>query len=348
MRTIDLRSDTVTVPTAEMRQAMARADVGDDVFGEDPTVRRLEDMAAQRMGKEAGLFVPSGTMGNLVAVLSHCGRGDEVILGDRSHTFLSEAGGVAALGGVHPRPIATARDGTLSLEQIEAALRADDPHYPTSRLICLENTHNLCGGVPVSAGYSAGVGDWAHRHGLRLHIDGARIFNASVALGVRAEELASAADSVTFCVSKGLCAPVGSVLCGPRDFIARARRMRKQLGGGMRQAGILAAAAIVALETMVERLADDHRRARELASAVATLPGVELAWNPPPTNMVYLNLHPDLKLNEEGMLRALKREGVLALAEGRRMIRLVTHHGIEDEDVAQAARALARCVEGAR
>lgn len=348
MKTIDLRSDTVTVPTAEMRQAMARADVGDDVFGEDPTVRRLEEMAALRMGKEAGLFVPSGTMGNLVAVLSHCGRGDEVILGDRSHTFLSEAGGVAALGGVHPRPIATGRDGTLSLEHAEAALRPDDPHYPTSRLICLENTHNLCGGVPISADYSAGVGDWAHRHGLLLHIDGARIFNASVALGVRPEELASAADSVTFCVSKGLCAPVGSVLCGTRDFVARARRMRKQLGGGMRQAGILAAAAIVALETMVERLADDHRRARQLASAVATLPGVELAWNPPPTNMVYLNLHPGLKLNEEGMLQALKREGVLALAEGRRVIRLVTHHGIEDEDVTLTAHALARCVEGAR
>ncbi|MGH2628360.1 MAG: low-specificity L-threonine aldolase, partial [Anaerolineales bacterium] len=271
MRTIDLRSDTVTVPTPEMRQAMARAEVGDDVFGEDPTVRRLEQMAAQRMGKQAALFVASGTMGNLVAVLSHCDRGDEIILGDRCHTFLSEAGGVAALGGVHPRPIATTPDGTLPLDEIEAALRGDDPHYPTSRLVCLENTHNLCGGVPIPAGYAASVGEWARRRGLFLHIDGARIFNAAVAQGVPAADLVAAADSVTFCLSKGLCAPVGSVLCGTTDFIASARRTRKQLGGGMRQAGVLAAAGIVALDTMVDRLADDHRRARELAGRLAAV-----------------------------------------------------------------------------
>lgn len=348
MKTIDLRSDTVTVPTPEMRRAMAQAEVGDDVFGEDPTVRRLEEMAAQRMGKEGGLFVPSGTMGNLIAVLAHCGRGDEVILGDRCHTFLSEAGGVAAVGGVHPRPIATARDGTLPLEEIEAALRADDPHYPTSRLVCLENTHNRCGGVSITAEYTARVGEWTRRRGLRLHIDGARIFNAAIALGDRPQELAGPADSVTFCLSKGLCAPVGSVLCGTSDFIARARRVRKQLGGGMRQAGVLAAAGIVALETMVDRLAEDHRRSADLAGRLAGLPGLVLEWNPPPTNMVYLNLEPGLRLDGQGMTEQLEREGLLALAEGPRTVRLVTHYGIEDEDIMRAAQAVARCVERAR
>ncbi|HEX9681409.1 MAG TPA: low-specificity L-threonine aldolase [Anaerolineales bacterium] len=347
MRTIDLRSDTVTLPTPEMRHAMARAEVGDDVFREDPTVRRLEEMAAERMGKEAGLFVPSGTMGNLIAVLAHCGRGDEVILGDRCHTFLSEAGGVAAVGGVHPHPVATAQDGTLPLEEIEAALRPDDPHYPASRLICLENTHNRCGGVPIAAGYTASVGEWAHRRGLRLHIDGARIFNAAVALGNRPEDLAAGADSVTFCLSKALCAPVGSVLCGASDFVARARRTRKQLGGGMRQAGVLAAAGIVALETMVDRLAEDHRRARDLAGRLAGLHGLALEWNPPPTNMVYLNLEPQLKLDGEAMVDRLKRGGVLALAEGPRTVRLVTHYWIGDEDIVQASQVIARCMEEA-
>jgi threonine aldolase len=248
---IDLRSDTVTHPTPAMREAMARAEVGDDVFGDDPTVNRLQEMAAERMGKEAGLFVPSGTMGNLAAVLSHCGRGDEVILGSKSHTFLYEAGGVSALGGVHSHQASNQPDGTLDLGEVRGAIRSEDDHFPVTRLICLENTHNRCGGVALTVEYTRAAGELAHEHGLALHLDGARIFNAAVALGVEAGDLAAPADSITFCLSKALSAPVGSVLCGSKDFIARARRARKQLGGGMRQAGVLAAAGIVALETMV-------------------------------------------------------------------------------------------------
>jgi threonine aldolase len=248
-----------------MRQAMANAPVGDDVFGEDPTVNKLQEMAAEKMGKQAGLFVPSGTMGNLAAVLAHCGRGDEVILGNKAHTFLYEAGGISALGGVHSCQLQNQPDGTLLLQDIQVAIRSKDAHQPVSRLVCLENTHNRCGAVALTAEYTRAVGELAHQNDLFLHLDGARIFNASAALGVPAIELAAPADSVTFCLSKGLSAPVGSVLCGSTEFITRAHRIRKQLGGGMRQAGILAAAGIVALETMVNRLPEDHKRARDLA-----------------------------------------------------------------------------------
>ena len=288
--TIDLRSDTVTHPTPEMRQAMAEAEVGDDVYGEDPTVNRLQELAAERMGKEAGLFVSSGTMGNLSAVLAHCGRGDEVILGNLGHTFLFEAGGISALGGVHPFTLPNRPDGTLDLAEIRCAIRGENEHNPISRLVILENTHNRCGGVPISVEYTRAVGDLAHGAGLKLHIDGARIFNASAALGSSAAELAAPADSVTFCLSKALCAPVGSVLCGSTEFIYRARRIRKQLGGGMRQAGVLAAAGLVALEKMVDRLSEDHFRARRLAEGLANIPGVVLHMGMPGTNMVFLEL----------------------------------------------------------
>jgi threonine aldolase len=239
MDVIDLRSDTVTRPTPAMREAMARAQVGDDVMGEDPTVNRLEAMSAEYMGKEAGLFVPSGTMGNLAAVLVHCNRGDEVIMGDMAHTFLKEAGGVAALGGVHTFTLRNHPDGTLDLDELRSAIREDDVHHPITRLVVLENTHNRCGGVALNVDYMRQAGDIVREHGLQLHLDGARIFNAAAACGVPAAELTAQVDSVTFCLSKGLCAPVGSVLCGTVDFIQKARRIRKQLGGGMRQAGIL-------------------------------------------------------------------------------------------------------------
>ena len=221
---IDLRSDTVTHPTPAMRAAMARAEVGDDVHGDDPTVNRLEALAAERLGKEAAVFVPSGTMGNLAALLAHCGRGEEAILGDQAHTFLAEAGGMAALGGIHPRTVPNRAGGALDLEGIERAIRSDDEHYPMTRLICLENTHNQCGGAPLTVEYTASVGALARRHGLKLHIDGARIFNAAVALGVSARDLAAPADSISFCLSKGLSAPAGSLLCGDVEFIGRARR----------------------------------------------------------------------------------------------------------------------------
>jgi len=345
MKTIDLRSDTVTHPTSEMRKAMAEAEVGDDVFGEDPSVNRLQAMAADRMGKEAALFVPSGTMGNLAAVLAHCGRGDEMILGDLSHTFLYEAGGAAALGGVHPRTITTQPDGTLPLEAIEAAIRDDDVHHPRSRLICLENTHNRCGGSVLSVEYIRRVGELSKRQGLRLHVDGARIFNAAAALRIPARDLVATADSVTFCLSKALCAPVGSVLCGDESFIRQARRVRKQLGGGMRQAGILAAAGIVALETMIERLAEDHERARRLAAGLKRIRGIHVETDPPASNMVYFQLPQDLPMSADDLAERIGSEGVLIHGVGPRKVRLVVHYWISDEDVERTLSAFEKAMQ---
>lgn len=345
MKTIDLRSDTVTHPTSEMRKAMTEAEVGDDVFGEDPSVNRLQAMAADRMGKEAALFVPSGTMGNLAAVLAHCGRGDEMILGDLSHTFLYEAGGAAALGGVHPRTITTQPDGTLPLEAIEAAIRDDDVHQPRSRLICLENTHNRCGGSVLSVEYIRRVGELSKRQGLRLHVDGARIFNAAAALRIPARDLVATADSVTFCLSKALCAPVGSVLCGDESFIRQARRVRKQLGGGMRQAGILAAAGIVALETMIERLAEDHERARRLAAGLKRIRGIHVETDPPASNMVYFQLPQDLPMSADDLAERIGSEGVLIHGVGPRKVRLVVHYWISDEDVERTLSAFEKAMQ---
>ncbi len=341
MKPIDFRSDTVTQPTPEMRRAMAEAQVGDDVYGEDPTVNRLQAQAAAMLGKEAGLFVPSGTMGNLAAILAHCGRGDEIILGQQAHTFLYEAGGIAALGGVHPHTIPNQPDGTLALADIQAAIRPNDAHAPITRLVTIENTHNRCGGAALSVEYTRSVGQLARQHGLKMHIDGARIFNAAAALDVSAAELAAPADSITFCLSKGLCAPVGSMICGDAAFIRQAHRMRKQLGGGMRQAGILAAAGIVALETIVPRLKEDHRRAQDLALGLAAIPGLILASEKPASNMVYLSLDNALPLDARQVAALLRERGVLAGVTGSRRFRLVTHYWIDDE-------AVARCVEAFR
>jgi len=346
MREVDLRSDTVTHPTPAMREAMARAEVGDDVFGEDPTVNRLEAMAARILGKEAAMFVPSGTMGNLASILAQCGRGDEIILGDRAHTFLYEAGGVAALGGIQPRPIANRSDGTLALEEIENAIRGDDPHFPISRLICLENTHNRCGGASLGVEYTRQVGELARRRGLRLHLDGARIFNAAAAQGVPAADLAGPADSVTFCLSKALCAPVGSVICGEEAFVRKARRVRKQLGGGMRQAGVIAAAGVVALETMVDRLGDDHARARRLADGLRTIRGIVLEDGTPRTNMVYFRLSDDVPWDGDQLSERVRPLGVRIHPSGARNFRLVTHYWIDDEGVDRAVAAIGQALAG--
>jgi threonine aldolase len=346
MREVDLRSDTVTHPTPAMREAMARAEVGDDVFGEDPTVNRLEAMAARILGKEAAMFVPSGTMGNLASILAQCGRGDEIILGDRAHTFLYEAGGVAALGGIQPRPIANRSDGTLALEDIESAIRGDDPHFPISRLICLENTHNRCGGASLGVEYTRQVGELARRRGLRLHLDGARIFNAAAAQGVPAADLAGPADSVTFCLSKALCAPVGSVICGEEAFVRKARRVRKQLGGGMRQAGVIAAAGVVALETMVDRLGDDHARARRLADGLRTIRGIVLEDGTPRTNMVYFRLSDDVPWDGDQLSERVRPLGVRIHPSGARNFRLVTHYWIDDEGVDRAVAAIGQALAG--
>ncbi|MBN1266244.1 MAG: low-specificity L-threonine aldolase [Anaerolineales bacterium] len=326
---IDLRSDTVTLPTESMRLAMAEAEVGDDVYQEDPTINHLETIAAKRMGKESGLFIPSGTMGNLLAVMTWCNRGDEMILGDRSHTFLYEVGGAAAIAGVHPHTLPNKENGTLDLAAVENAIRTQNIHFPTTRLLVLENTHNACGGVPLSAAYTADAGRLAHEHGLKLHLDGARIFNAAAALDCTAGELTAPADSVTFCLSKGLAAPVGSVICGTKEFIDTARRNRKMLGGGMRQAGILAAAGIVALEGMTDRLAEDHKRTTQLAEALETLTGLTLLQGKPQSNMLFLRIdHPDIDADTV-VARAFDKKIKLS-ARNRTDMRLVVHYQIDD------------------
>jgi threonine aldolase len=331
MKKIDLRSDTVTLPTPQMRAAMANAELGDDVMGEDPTVNRLEAMAAERLNKEAALFVASGTMGNLVALLTHCGRGDEVIVGDKAHTFINEVAGMAALGGIQPRTLPNQPDGTLALDDIRRAIRGDNVHWPRTRLITLENTHNACNGSPLAPAYLWSVSALAQLHKIQVHTDGARIFNASIALGVPVSELARYTDTISFCLSKGLSAPVGSLLCGPKDFIAEARRNRKMVGGGMRQAGVLAAAGIVALETMVDRLADDHANAKRLAEGLADIPGIELDPACIKTNIVFFDVRPDLTAAQ--LVQRLASEGVLMGASGEQRIRAVTHYGIEREDI---------------
>jgi threonine aldolase len=342
MNMIDLRSDTVTLPTSAMREAMAAAPLGDDVYGEDPTINRLQEMAAEMMGQEAGLFIPSGTMGNLVAVLAHCQRGDEVIVGSKAHTFLYEAGGISALGSVHSCQVPNQPDGTLRLEDIRAAIRPDDAHHPITRLVALENTHNRCGGTVLSVAYTQAVAELTRQCGIKLHLDGARIFNAAVALGISASQLSAPADSVTFCLSKGLCAPVGSVLCGSEEFIRKAHRVRKMLGGGMRQAGVLAAAGIVALESMVDRLSEDHLRAKKLALGLSGIPGIILDPGTPYTNMVFCELANEVPINASETSRRLAELGVKVGRTGERRFRLVTHYWVDDTAVEHAVTAFKR------
>jgi len=330
---VDLRSDTVSKPTPEMREVMAEADVGDDVFRDDPTVNKLEAMSGERLGKEAAIFVPSGTMGNLLALLVHCQRGDEVILGNQSHIYLNEAGGMSALGGIQPYPIPNQKDGTLALDGILAAIRSEDVHHPITRLICLENTQNVCGGVPLSVEYTNQVGEIAHKNNLALHIDGARIFNSAVAQNVEVKELAAPADSVMFCLSKGLVSPIGSMLVGTEKFINRARHFRKMLGGGMRQVGIVAAAGIVSLEKMTDRLAEDHKHANEIANGLRKIDGIELDDGSPHTNMIYLNLSKNVSISMQQVASIMKEHGVLIDAEHPRRVRLVTHYWVDDGGV---------------
>jgi threonine aldolase len=341
MHVVDLRSDTITRPTPSMRRAMAEAEVGDDVFGEDPTVNRLEGMAAERLGKEAALFVPSGTMANLASLFAHCGRGDEVILGDQSHTYIYEQGGIAVLGSIHPRPLHNEPDGTIDLHAIEAAIRPENVHFPRTRLISLENTHNRCHGSSLSLSYLAAVREVADRYGLKVHLDGARLFNAAVARAVEAREIAAWADSVSFCFSKALAAPIGSVVCGSRAFIAEARRARKVLGGGMRQAGVLAAACIVALEEMVDRLADDHANARGLAEGLVDVGGLSIDPALVTTNMVYVEVERK-DMTSQLLAERLSAEGVLVLPTNPHRIRAVTHYQVTPDDIHQALDAFRR------
>jgi threonine aldolase len=337
---IDLRSDTVTQPTAKMRAAMAAAPVGDDVYGEDPTVLELEHLAADIVGKEAALYVVSGTMGNLAAILTHCGRGDEAIMGTCGHTFLHEVGGISALGGVFPHLIPNQNDGTLAIEDIQAAFREEDIHHPPSRLLVLENTQNQCGGIPLSSAYMHSAGTIAHSLNMRIHLDGARIFNAAKALNISAMELCAPADSVMFCLSKGLCAPVGSMLCGSKDFIATARKIRKQLGGGMRQAGVIAAAGIIAINEMIDRLPEDHQRARKLEQGLSNIKGLEIVKGGAWTNMLFFRITEAAKNGCDVIKEQLKKNGILVGMSGPNEFRLVTHYWIDDVDVEKTIEVL--------
>lgn len=321
---IDLRSDTVTTPTATMRAAMAQAEVGDDVYGEDPTVNRLQAMLAERAGMQAGLFVPSGTQSNLIALLTHCARGDEYIVGQQAHTYKYEGGGASVLGGIQPQPLEFEADGTLALDKVQAAIKAQDDHFARTRLLCLENTVH---GKVLPLEYLAAAREFVNQHGLALHLDGARVFNAAVQLGVKLETITRHFDSVSICLSKGLGAPVGSVLCGSREFIQRAHRWRKVAGGGMRQAGILAAAGIYALEHHVARLAEDHANAQTLADGLRALD--QLTVKSVHTNMVFVRVAPT---DNRALQEHLRQAGVIVSAGNP--WRLVTHLDISAADVA--------------
>ncbi len=340
---IDLRSDTVTLPTPAMRKAMAEAALGDDVYGEDPTVNRLEAMAAEILGKEAAVLVSSGTMGNLACVMAHCGRGDELIVGNRAHIFLYEQGGAAALGGIQPHPLPNQSDGTLDLEQVKLAIRGDDAHFPVTRLICLENTHNRCSGSPLSASYIEAVADLAAEHGLALHVDGARLWNAAVALNQAPAELVARADSVSCCLSKGLAAPVGSVVAGSQAFIARVRRMRKVLGGAMRQAGIIAAAGIISLSDMIERLSDDHANALRLAQGLAALPDIEIDTAAVTTNIVYFRVVSG-SVSPLQLAAALQERQILMNPIDQFSMRAVLHCDVTASDVDMALEGIAEAM----
>lgn len=343
-RIVDLRSDTLSMPTVEMRRAIAEAELGDDVFREDPTVNRLQEMAAERLGKEAALLVTSGTQGNLLGVLAHTQRGDEIVVGDQSHIFHYEVAGCAVVGALQLRTVHSV-DGILDPSEVEAAIRPHDVHAPRTGAICLENTHNRDGGAPLDAWQTKSVADVAHRHGVPVHLDGARVFNAAVALGVDVRELTAPVDSVTFCLSKGLAAPVGSVLCGRKDYIETARKYRKMLGGGMREAGIIAAAGVVALNTMIDRLAEDHENARLLADGLAEIPGIEIDPSKVRTNLVFFDV--TAPVGAVGLAARLREQGVLCSAGGgSSRIRWVTHYGIERADTERALRATREILVG--
>jgi threonine aldolase len=348
---IDLRSDTVTRPTPAMRKAMADAEVGDDVYGEDPTVRRLEELAAARIERQAAVFVPTGTMGNQIAVHLHTHPGCEVLIEARGHICNFEMGAMATISGALPRPLDTA-DGLLAPEQVVAAINPKVVYRTPTRLLCLENTHNLWSGLPMDSARTRALAGVAHAHGLAVHLDGARIFNAAAALGTTAAELARDCDTVMFCLSKGLAAPVGSLLVGNADFVQEARRVRKMLGGGMRQVGVLAAAGIVALTEMVDRLGEDHARARRLAEGLAALPGVELDAARIRTNIIVLRLAGERVAGPRSLppsqrfVGGMRERGVLCGAFGTHEVRMVTHYEIGDAD-ADAALAAARQVMAA-
>lgn len=331
MKFIDLYSDTKTLPTEEMRQAMYEAELGDDGHREDPTVNRLEELAAYKLGKEAALFTASGTMSNLIADLAHTRPGNEIILGSEAHHFWYEVGGASALAGVVMHTVPNEPDGGMNLAAVEAAIRPESILFPPTTLLCLENTHNRCSGAVLTADYTATISQLAHQHNLKVHLDGARIFNAAVALGVPPSELAKPADSVSFCLSKGLSAPVGSLLCGTKEFVDKARKYRRMLGGGMRQAGVIAAAGIIAIDRMIDRLAEDHANAKRLAEGLANIPGITIEPERIQTNIVLFDL--PANITAAHFTQEISARRVRFSIFGPYRIRAVTHRMISAEDI---------------
>ena len=330
---IDLRSDTVTLPSKKMKQFIMESPLGDDVYGEDPSVNLLQNKIAKRFNKEAGLFVPSGTMANLIAVLTHCNRGDEVILGDKSHIFYYEAGGISAYGGIHSFQLHNNDDGTINLDDIKKSIRAiGNDHFPKTKLICLENTHNACYGAPIDTDYFNQVRKIANKHNLSIHLDGARIFNAAIALNKSVDILTRDCDTISCCLSKGLSAPVGSVLLGNKDFILKAKQIRKALGGGMRQAGLIASAGIFSLDNMVDRISNDHENAKILAYELDKLNNIEINLNYVYTNIIFIyNRHG--KVSNEELLNELEKNNIKIDYKGNSKFRLVTHSGFKKDDI---------------
>ncbi len=330
---IDLRSDTVTLPSKDMLEAIKSVKLGDDVFSEDPTVNNLQKKAAEIMGKEDALLVPSGTMGNLVSILVHCARGDEVILGDQAHTFLYEAGGISAFGGVHSRQLKNKDDGTIDLDLIEASVREENVHFPPTTLISLENTHNRCFGAPLSPVYMSKVKEIARANNCKIHLDGARIFNASIALDLDVRELTKDVDSLTFCLSKGLYCPVGSMICGNFDFIKKARHIRKALGGGMRQAGIIAKFGEMSLDTMLTQIKKDHQNAMKLAKGLDDIKNINIELDKIHSNIVYFKLAESQSEISSKLVKIMEEKKILFFEVSPNRYRLVTHYGINSNHI---------------
>ena len=340
---IDLRSDTVTQPSDQMRDAISNSLLGDDVFGEDPTVNEIEQKAAQIMGKESALLVPSGTMGNLVSILSHCERGTEIILGHKSHTFIYEGGGISSVGGIHSRQLLNDDFGIINLDDIKQAVRDDNVHYPKTSAISLENTHNMCFGSPIEPNYIKSVSVIAKENNLKLHIDGARIFNAAVSLNIDVKDFVKNVDSVTFCLSKGLAAPIGSVVCGSKKFIDKARRHRKVLGGGMRQAGIIAAAGLISLDDCIMQIKKDHNNAKVLAEGLNKIKGLSVQLNLVQTNIIFFKLESD-EITAQALVESMNSKGIKFFETSPNRFRLVTHYGITKKDIYKTLIEFDKCL----
>tara|TARA_B000000557_G_scaffold102736_1_gene83321 strand:+ start:66572 stop:67609 length:1038 start_codon:yes stop_codon:yes gene_type:complete len=340
---IDLRSDTVTQPSNKMRDAISNSLLGDDVFGEDPTVNEIEQKAAQIMGKESALLVPSGTMGNLVSILSHCERGTEIILGHKSHTFIYEGGGISSVGGIHSRQLLNDDFGIINLDDIKQAVRDDNVHYPKTSAISLENTHNMCFGSPIEPNYIKSVSVIAKENNLKLHIDGARIFNAAVSLNIDVKDFVKNVDSVTFCLSKGLAAPIGSVVCGSKKFIDKARRHRKVLGGGMRQAGIIAAAGLISLDDCIMQIKKDHNNAKVLAEGLNKIKGLSVQLNLVQTNIIFFKLESD-EITAQALVESMNSKGIKFFETSPNRFRLVTHYGITKKDIYKTLIEFDKCL----